>query len=199
MVCVREMELGLVTASPPPLHPPPSHRTSAHKAQVCMLRNNCLDLSEEMLSILEGFNGSKANTLYDFDVHADKTQDEFKEAGVSAGGSLTVKPDLHPQGAVQLLYTNWRCTCNLESLFHLNRREIKLPVMENGHCTSILSTLSLSTPPTLGANEIAKVNWPPGCQGCKVSSGVALAETLNLHIWEPNNWSGRAGEGEQVL
>ena len=51
MVCVQEWWLGLMTALP-------SHRMSAHKAQVCILRGNCLDLSVEMLSMLKGFNSS---------------------------------------------------------------------------------------------------------------------------------------------
>ena len=84
IVCMQERWLGLMTAPLSHLHPLPSHRMSAHKAQVCILRGNCLDLSVEMLSMLKGCNSSETNTLCasqdDIDVHMDKTQDEFKEA-----------------------------------------------------------------------------------------------------------------------
>lgn len=151
-VCAGEVVGAHDCPAIPSLHSLPSHRMSAHKAQVCMLRGHCLDLSVEMLSMLKGVNSSKTNTLCasqdDIDVHMDETQDEFTEAWVSAGGSgLTVKPSLHLQRA---------CSAALYQLEMHLQPGVPLPpqwqetwrrVMENGQIFAHLYFLLSPSPP----------------------------------------------------
>lgn len=214
IVCMQEKWLGLMTALLSHLHPLPSHRMSAHKAQVCILRGNCLDLSVEMLSMLKGCNSSETNTLCasqdDIDVHVDKTQDEFKEAWVSAGGSdLTVKPRLQLQRACSA--ASYQLEMHLQPGAPPSISMARDLTAGHGewpdHCTSVFSTFSFSTSPTLwvlifpnrvcedsGSSthisslmsckmstveliEIAEVSWPHRCHGCKV--------TLEQHWLKP--------------
>lgn len=214
-VCAGEVVRAHDCPAIPSPHPLPSHRMSAHKAQVWMLRGNCLDLSVEMLSMLKGFNSSETSTLCasqdDIDVHMDETQDEFKEAWVSAGGSgLTVKPSLpSPEGLFSCFVPTGDAPATWSAPSTSMARDQTAGHGEwPDHCTSVFSTFSFSTSPTLWALifpnrvwedsgssthisslishnmstvepiEIAEVSWPHRCHGCKV--------TLEQHWLKPS-------------